>query len=67
MWGRAGTGCVEGQVPGVWKGRYWVWGRAGTAYGEEKSVIQGFGGENWEKEATCKTYAYMKDNIKIDF
>jgi hypothetical protein len=51
----------------VWKGRYWVWGRAGTAYGEEKSVIQGFGGENWEKEATCKTYAYMKDNIKIDF
>jgi hypothetical protein len=41
-------------------------GRAGTAYGEEKIVIQGFGGENWEKGTTCKTYAYMEDNIKID-
>jgi hypothetical protein len=41
-------------------------GRAGTAYGEEKSVVQGSGEENWEKEATCKTYAYMEDNIKID-
>jgi len=41
-------------------------GGAGTAYGEEKSVIQDFDEENWEKETTCKTYAYMEDNIKID-
>jgi hypothetical protein len=41
-------------------------GRAGTAYGVEKSVIQGFGGKNWEKQTTCKTYASMEDNINID-
>jgi hypothetical protein len=34
-------------------------------YGREKGCIQGFGGETYRKEATCKTLARWEDNINV--
>jgi len=49
-----------------------IWEGEGTAYGEEKNVIEGFGGKTGRKRPLVRPthiyiYIYMEDNIKIDF
>ena len=34
-------------------------------FGGQKGCIQGFGGETYRKEATCKTLERWEDNINV--